>query len=187
MYAHMHSIEGAVVLFSPGPVCLPQFCLGGPLKKIERHRLCCSCSPGMQNSIQQRLWLMLWHFVRINIFLVSGFCYLQCHITTLELCAGRKNEAPVSCSCIVLGALLQSHITAGRQRKRLSHFQQIKAFVMVTCETSQRAHFFTTSHIQTRPGDLCAEFNFQLKKRIPQLEQIFRAHLISPYFHFRFH
>jgi len=58
---------------------------------------------------------MLWHFVRINIFLVSGFCYLWCHITTLELCAGRKNEAPVSCACIVLGAApLQSHITAGR-------------------------------------------------------------------------
>lgn len=90
--AQRHSIEGAVVLYSP--VCLPQFCLGGPLKKIERHRLCCPCSPGMQNSIQQRLWLMLWHFVRINIFLVSGSCYLWCHITTLELREGRTKMKP---------------------------------------------------------------------------------------------
>lgn len=41
---------------------------------------------------------MLWHFVRINIFLVSGFCYLRCHVTTLEFWGGEKNEAPVSCS-----------------------------------------------------------------------------------------
>lgn len=33
------------------------------------------------------------HFVRINIFLVSGFCYLWCHITTFELSGDRESES----------------------------------------------------------------------------------------------
>lgn len=52
---------------------------------------------------------------------------------------------------------------------------------MVTCEASQRALFPPPATSKQGRETFFPEFNFQLKKIIPHLELIFKAHLISPY------